>query len=64
MPHDSALRFQSLLAELETLDENYPGDLDIRTRRSEILQSILQLFAMNAQDGWKGLQFPGSEIQH
>jgi hypothetical protein len=64
MPTDSTWRFQALLAELETLDEGPVGDLDIRTRRSEILQSILQLFAMNAQDEREGLQFPGSEIQH
>lgn len=50
MLHDAPLRFQSLLAELEDLGVSQVGNSDIQTRRSEILQAILQLFAKDAQD--------------
>lgn len=49
MLRDAPLRFQNLLAELEDLDEERAVEVDIRTRRSEILQSILQLFSANAE---------------
>ncbi len=58
MRRDAALRFQRLLAELETLDGSPAGNPEILTRRSEILQSILQLFASNAQDEHEGTQLP------
>jgi hypothetical protein len=45
MLRDASSHFQSLLVELESLDQKKPVDADIRTRKSEILQLILQLFA-------------------
>ena len=47
MPHDPSLQLQRLLAKLEGLDQRPTSALDIKTRRSEIFQSILQLFAAN-----------------
>jgi hypothetical protein len=54
MPRDPALQLQGLLAKLEGLDRPSTSDLDIPTRRSEIFQSILQLFAANLENSGSG----------
>ena len=50
MSADSISRYQKLLAELETLHQNGVKDFGNRTRRSEILQSILELFSLNLEN--------------
>jgi hypothetical protein len=49
MACDAPLHLKNLLEELETLRTVEPSHPDIQTRKSEIFQSILQLFAANLQ---------------
>jgi hypothetical protein len=50
MSTDSVSRYQSLLAELEIIDQNGVTNSGNRIRRSEILQSILELFSANLEN--------------
>jgi len=43
-------RYRNLLAELEIIDQNGVTNSGNRTRRSEILQSILELFSANQEN--------------
>jgi len=50
MSTDSLSRYGNLLAELEIIDQNGVTNSGNRTRRSEILQSILELFSANQEN--------------
>jgi hypothetical protein len=64
MPQDITSRLQSLLAELEALPEDEARVAEIRTRRSEILQSILQLFAANSEGAQLEFSPTESDVRH
>jgi hypothetical protein len=49
MSTDSVSRYRSLLAELEIIDQNGITNSGNWIRRSEILQSILELFSANME---------------
>jgi hypothetical protein len=50
MSTDSLSRYRNLLAELEIIEQNGVANSGNWTRRSEILQSILELFSANQEN--------------